>query len=826
MSSTAASEIIKIQQIMYGYDKSIDELVKVLESDLVNGLDNDNIHLKQNLLGPNKIKTIKPSIWKAYLAPLFDVLITVYLIMTVLMIFLAIWVDGVASSITIWIVMISFNMVLAIWQQFRAQKKIESLTKLSPPSARVIRNGHTTTVLAESLVPGDIIKLSLGDKIPADARIIESSNLTVNEASLTGESIPVEKNRDGRRALDENTPISQRDNMIYLGTFIQTGSARALVTKIGNYTELGKIANAMSEMQTMEIPLRNRVNSLGKKLVIVMLSFLALKIGISMNNLIQEDNFGFDEFINDLALSILIAMSVMPINIPLLTTVILISGVLNMATKNVVVKQLSVIETLGRCSVLCSDKTGTMTTSRMTAKLIWDTNSYFGISLDEFYNNILFKLKEHEVHDFLATSETDKEGLSEIYSGSTLELVLTSAILNNDANLIFKDTETKSKLGNEESRSYRVIGNPTDGALLTLALSHGFRQEAVKARYQNYRNYPFDPSIKLMSGLFRDIEEDDYMVLTKGASERILPLCRYIGDERNIRPLTKDERDKIANTINEFAEAGYRVISLAYRSIKEFPGTFTTLEQERDFIENELTYIGFAVIHDPPRPGVKKAVAELDDAGIFPVMITGDSPATAATIARQVGILDPDEIVIEGSKVSLLSDEDFFKVSVFARVSPQDKEVIVKRYQQKGGVVAMTGDGVNDALAITRSDAGIAMGLTGTEVTKESADLIISDDSYVSLVEGVREGRNLYEQIRIMIFFYLAVNIGEGMIYFFTSFDDGFYLVSTWQRIYIFSIIHAFPVLAIIFGPPDDNIMKLQPRKQDSLMPKQLAIAM
>ncbi len=806
----------KHYEIEKGYEISLKELINKLDSDIEQGLSKIEVMRRRNLLGRNEIITPKPSVWRLYLAPLFDVLIVIYLIMTGIMLLLSFFVEGLRSKVSFWLVMIVFNMVLAIFQQFRAQKKIEALQKLSPPMAAVIREGKKREIEAIDLVPGDIVELALGDRIPADARIIESSNLTVNEASLTGESEPVEKLLDGSLAISSDAPIAKHENMVYLGTFIQTGSVKVVITHTGNNTILGKIASAMSEI-SIEIPLRKRVNALGKGLGILMVLFLLILLSfVAYERITSEEKFTFDQFAFDLSQAIINAMAVLPINIPLLTTVVLITGVLNMASKRIIIKELSVVETLGRCSVLCSDKTGTMTTSRMTVKLLYDTEYYYTVWVKDDYKNALAMVSEDQVEYMLKTQRGNLPEIKTIESESSIGLLLTTAILNNDASIV-----PLTEHDDNAEKEWEIIGNPTDGALLVLAMTHGLNVDDIRARYIRERTYPFDSQVKRMSGLFVDTEEKDYMVLTKGATEVILPRCTKIGNEANAKRLTKKKKYEIQERVNQFANEGYRVISLAYKPIDKEPNQ-QDKEDEREFIENKLTYIGFTIIYDPPRPGVSTAVSTLDSAGIFPIMITGDAPTTAGTIARQVGILDHDEIVVEGKMASDLEDSDFFKVSVFARVSPQDKEVIVSRYQNRGDVVAMTGDGVNDALAITKSDAGVAMGITGTEVAKEAADIIISDDSYVSLVDGVREGRNLYEKIRIMIFFYIAVNLAEALVYFSTSFLLDFQILNNWQRVYIFSIIHSIPVLAIIFGPDDSNIMTLKPRDNDALLPRKV----
>ncbi|MCY3414872.1 MAG: cation-transporting P-type ATPase [Candidatus Heimdallarchaeota archaeon] len=808
-------KLISVQYILYGHETPLAELEKQLETDVNRGIDQQEAKRRLASFGENVIHTPKPSVWKLYLAPLFDTLILTYLLMTVIMLILAFFVEGVTSKISLWIIMISFNMILAIFQQFKAQKKIEALLKLSPPKARVIRGEEHTEIYARNLVPGDVIELSIGDKVPADARIIRSSNLTVNEASLTGESLPVDKIDDGNQTIEVGTPISQHSNFLYLGTYVQTGTAQALVIRTGNNTEIGKIASAMSGMHSLEIPLRNRINKLGKILALIMIVFLIIRLSFVSYLHISEHGYDKDRFLFNLVDSIIIAMSAVPVNIPLLVTVILISGVLNMASNRVIVKNLSTIETLGRCSVLCSDKTGTLTTSKMSVKILWDTQRYFGTTFRDI-NYTLSHIPDNEVIHFLQDEKINLPPLISIRPNSTLELLLTSAILNNDAILQFNSSTVK------DYTEYDVIGNPTDGALLLLSISQGFDEDRVKNRYRKFLDYPFDSKLKRMSGLFRDTKEGDYMILSKGATEVILPRCTRIGDEVDTQALDEAKRADIMDRVNQFAESGYRVISLAYRAIDELP-KIPDKKQEREYIESDLTYIGYMAIYDPPRPGAREAVADLDAAGIYPVMITGDSVSTAATIARQVGILDNDEIVVEGRLAEVLEDEKFFKVSVFARVSPSDKEIIVSRYQNRGDVVTMTGDGINDSLAITRADAGVSMGITGTDVTKEAADLIITDDSYVSLVNGVREGRNLFEKIRIMIFFYLTINLAEASLYFISSFIPDFHLITPWQRIYLFSIIHSFPVLAIIFGPSDREIMKLKPRSNDNIIPKKLA---
>ncbi len=773
--------------------------------------------------GKNEVTTKTPSFWKIYLAPLFDILITIYLIMTGILVILAIWYPPILGQVLFWLSIIAFNMIIAVFQQYRAQKKLDALKDLSPPKATVVREGNIAEIRASLLVPGDLVKLDLGDRIPADMRIIKSSSLTVNEASLTGESKAVSKMEDGSKPLPKDTPIAERANMLYMGTFVQTGTATAVVVSIGNETELGKIASEISEMQTLEIPLRSRVNAIAKKLVLVMLILFVASVSFKIYfRITNQMELTPEAIAQDLVQSVITAMSVMPINIPLLTTIVLITGVVKMASENVIIKELSVIETLGRTSVLCSDKTGTMTTSKMTVSRLWDTENYYAVKFDETGEVSIFMIDESMKRDASELEQFVFSQMNQIGRDTAIELLLTATTLNNDATLVIEDV-----YGEKGLSLWEAVGNATDAAFLVLAYRTTLDQNYIRQRYIKIREYPFNSTVKRMTKLFKDTEEGDYMIFSKGAAEVLLPRCTHIGNEgeNKVRPFKEGEKEKIQKDIDSFANLGYRVVAVAYRAITSFPD-FSDAIEEREWMENNLTFIGFACLLDPPRPGVKEAVAKLDQAGIFPIMITGDSPKTASTIAAQVGVLDPDEIVIEGKDILKLSDEEFFKVSVFARVSPQDKKLIVDKYQKRGDVVAMTGDGVNDSLAITRADAGVAMGITGTEVTKEAADIILADDSYVSLVKGVEQGRGLFEKIRMIIFFFIAVNIAEGIVYFSTSFIPGFVLLNNLQRAYIFSIMHGIPPVVLIFDSIAEDIMELKPRQHDAIINKRLFGAM
>lgn len=805
---------------MDGEERELYELESELKTNIKTGLKTEEVGKRLNEVGYNVVATVKPPLWKIYLAPFFDTLIAIYLLMTTSLVVLAFWYPDITGQILFWFGIIVFNMVLAIFQQFRAQKKLEALQKLSPSMVSVVRNGKIEKVLASEIVPGDVVEVNLGDKIPADCRIIQSNNLTVNESSLSGESLPVKKTPDGTITVELDDYIQDNINMLYLGTFVVTGNARALVLRTGNRTEIGKIADQMSTMQTNEIPLRGRVNKLGMKLGAMVIVFLILSITSKLyQRFSQGQEFTTAIIAKDLSNSIVVAMSIMPINIPLLTTIVLITGVLHMAKTNVIVKELSVVETLGRTSVLCSDKTGTMTTSKMSVARIWDTENHYAVTINSEGNQIIAPIEESMRRDATDLEEDVFTDFDIVVPKSPLDIMIHSVMLNNDANLIIQDLNMQTG-----GVQWEAMGNPTDSALLRFASMTKVREENLNENYVLEAEFPFDSAVKRMTKIFWDKQLGTYVIFSKGASEMILERSDSIGSEDH-RALSEAEKQLIHDDIDYYANLGFRVVSVAYKTEKNLPKNLSE-EKMREWAEEGLTYLGYVSLLDPPRKGVKEAVRKLDAAGIFPIMITGDAPTTAGTIATQVGILDGDEIVIEGKDIRKLTDEEFFKVSVFARVTPQHKQIIVERYQKRGDIVAMTGDGVNDALAITMADAGIAMGVTGTEVAKEAAELIIADDSYVSLVTGIEEGRALYEKIRMIIFFFIAVNIAEGSVYFFTSLFPDLFILNNLQRAYIFSIIHGIPPLVIIIDTISKNTMNLKPRQHDNLINVQLLNAM
>ncbi|UCG02916.1 MAG: cation-transporting P-type ATPase [Candidatus Heimdallarchaeota archaeon] len=834
--------IIDIEQkptAISGHSLELNELVSQLDSDLEKGLSQDDASRRLAKYGVNLIPKPKQSFWQVYLAPLLNTLIVIYLIMTsfiFLLAFFYLFIDPADTSIWFtaaqWVVIVGVNFLIAIIQQARAQKKIEALHKLAAPEARVIRDSNEVEIPTEEVVPGDIIKIAQGDKIPADARVIKSSSLQVNESSLTGESVPTTKVETGEAPFALETPIGDRKNMLFNGTFATMGSGLAMVVNTGGNTEFGKISLELEELNTGDIPIRQKVNVIGNYLafgMLIVFSMLIIYQGARILDQLEEGILSLKKpteligvIIFDVSNIIIKAMSVVPINIPLLTTIILITGVLAMAKHRVIIRNLASIESLGRISILCSDKTGTITAGQMTVKRIWDATTdthYYVTGLGYSPEGKIVKLDK----DMEKIGEKEAKSLKSepVVLNSSLGTLITSGMLNNDSEIIEEYIEaTKQNV-------YTGTGSPTESALLAVFNKTNIEKEKVKQIYELEREYPFDSSLKRMSKVF-NTKDSELVIFCKGATEVLLPRCNSIGYKEKSKALTNADKKKIMEYTEQFAGQGYRILSLAYKNIDKLPQKG---EEEREEVETNLSYLGFVTVLDPPRDLVDESVNETIQAGIVPIMITGDSPVTASSIANSIGMVyQKQHQTHEGKMASELADQDFVNTRVFARVAPQDKQIIVARYQQQNRVVAMTGDGVNDALALSMADAGIAMGIAGTEVSKQAADLVIADDSFNSIVTGIREGRALFQRIRVIIFFYICANLAEAGCYigasFISGFIPGFELMDHLQRAYIFGIAHTFPPLALIIDGIPKDIMDRDPIDTAGIFNRRLALTL
>ncbi len=787
----------KPNEIIY-YSQSIEDLIKAFNTDIDHGLKSSELNERYLKSGYNELPKIKKSIWKIYLAPIFNFLIVILLITGIVIVIL-----GSAEETVITFTVVILNSATVVIQQYRAQKALESLRQISALKATVIRDGNQFEVPNRELVPGDVVILEQGDKIPADGRIINYVNLTIDEAPLTGESEPVEKTNS---IIKENdVSIQKQTNMVFMGTYIYTGRAKALITGTGINTEIGKISETLNEMGSIEdIPLTRKLNRLGYILGTIVVINLIVLIIYKFSLLLIQGNFIQSEISSALVSSILRAINILPINLPILSTLVLITGVLNMAQSGVIIKNLSSIESLGRVSVICSDKTGTITKNEMTVEKFWINEEEFdvtGSGYDSeggiFKNSTPISLKDNP----------------------TFIKFIDSMVLNNNAQLVYEDVKIRLK-EKREMAVRRALGSPTEAALLVLVEKAGHIPYDIKKKYEFINEFSFTSELKRMSSIYKiNNNENEIFVFTKGAPERIIEISSSIDINGNIKPLDSNFRKEILNKIEDRANEGYRTLALSYKMFANVN------DPKREEVEKELILLGFVSIMDPPRKGVKESIEQCQNGDIKVIMITGDHPATAKTIASQMGIHKEGDLVIEGSQLKSSENIDFEKISVFARVEPSDKEIIVKRYQDNDKVVAMTGDGINDSLALKLANAGIAMGITGTDVAKETADMVISDDNFTSIEKGVRIGRGLFSKIRTIIYFFICLNIMEAIIFFTYEFIPTFDLFSSeWQHIYIFGIVHSLPSLALVIDTHPKDIMLEPPRDEEQILNKNMWI--
>ncbi len=788
--ATANSKQNQKSSIPY-YSKDLNVIYSELKTDPEIGLDEEVVSSRLIEHGPNELPKVKSTIWKIYLAPIFNLFILILIIMVIPII---IWGSFGDAILTFGVIVL--NAIIAVWQQFKAQKTLKSLLKLQALKGTVIRGGVKKEIDTTELVPGDIIDLKQGVKIPADSRIITSANLEVNEAALTGESAAVPKSELKLSAKIE-IPIQEQINMVFQGSFVTRGKARAIVVYTGVNTEIGNISTELNKGGVPEIPLTAKMNSLAKKLSIGVIIMVAVSF---LFRLFTTGDPITDAFVGAIA----VGKNLVPINLPLMTTLVMITGVLTLAQQGVIIRNLAAIESFGRVSIIASDKTGTITKNEMTVKLIWYDDKIINVPEVEYPNKTPLHL-DQSVYNFS--------------DDPYFELFIHSQVINNSTELIFEQRKIAGK-GRKEKEVRSIIGAPTEGALLTLSENIGYDIDQLRKRFEILHEFPFDSSVKRMSTVVNDKDGIKYAFI-KGASEIIIDRSTSIVLDGKIQDLTKKFQAKLLEDVEAAAKAGFRTLSIAYKPLEDF----NRENPNRDQVEQDLIFLGFVSILDPPRDGVKESVISCHQAGVAVKMITGDHPVTARTIAMDVGIFGEGDKVIEGKNIDSLTNEEFRKAAVFARVTPQDKVKIVKRYQDvENRLVAMTGDGVNDAIALKQAHTGIAMGIAGSDVAKEAADMVITDDDFNSIVRGLRVGRGIFHRIRVIIFFFIALNLMEAIIFFGFRFApvEGFEMFSILQHTYLFAIVHAFPSLALIPDPYPKGIMKEPPRDSEELVSRPL----
>jgi len=691
------------------------------------------------------------------------------------------------------------NAILGVVQEGRAEKALAALKKMSAPVARVLRGGRLLAVPSPELVPGDVVILETGNYVPADVRLVESVNLSIEEASLTGESVPVTKK--AMAVLPPETGLGDRRNMAFMSTLITYGRGKGLVVGTGMRTQIGQIAEMLQAYEEEPTPLQVKLNQLGKVLGIAALVVCGLvgligvvrdtQIGVLFGQGVSA-YFGLEDTVSKLVEMFMVAVSLaiaaVPEGLPAVVTITLALGMQEMIRRHALIRKLPAVETLGSATTICSDKTGTLTQNAMTAVQMYVDRSLLTITGEGYKPE----------GQFLDEDET--VGL-EGYPG--MRLLLRAGLLCNDARLEKGDQDGSTKWG--------IAGDPTEGAFVVAAAKAGYQHDELDKEYPRLAEIPFDSERKRMTTLHPDPRYGHYVAYVKGAPDVVLGLSTTVLEDGVIRPLTNERRSNILEENTSLAANALRVLGVAFRPLKQMPDEVTP-----EVVERDLTFIGLLGMIDPARPEVKPAVATARQAGIRSVMITGDYPKTAGAIAEEIGLLRKDGRVLTGAELDLLDEEALRSivkdVDVYARVSPQHKVKIVEALKARGEIVAMTGDGVNDAPALKRANIGVAMGITGTDVSKETADIVLTDDNYASIVAAIEQGRIIYSNIRKFVYYLLSCNMAEIAILFLAMVLNWPLPLAAIQLLVLNLITDGAPALALSMEKGDPDIMELPPR--------------
>ena len=735
---------------MIAHSKKVVEIFSELKTDSQVGLTAAEAKKRLEENGPNRLKEKKKkTLAQRFLDQFKDVMILI-LIAAAIVSFSIICIEknwGELFEPGLIVLIVILNAVMGVYQEGKAEKALDALKNMSAPHARVIRDGVEAVINADELVIGDIIKLEAGDFVPADARLIHSVSLKSEESALTGESVPSEK--DYSAEIAEDAPIGDRSNMIFAGCSITYGTAVAVVTATGMDTEMGKIANLLDGETDSQTPLQQKLAQLGKYLGIVALAACAVIFVVGILNDLDP--------IHIFMTSVSLAVSAIPEGLPAIVTIVLSIGVQRMVKKNALIRKLPAVETLGGASVICSDKTGTLTQNRMTL-----TKAF-------------------------CDGEKDSELISSENSDAIKKLLMYGTLCS-DGSVIITDEGEKH------------IGDPTETAIIVAAYKNGMLKDELNSRYERIASIPFDSDRKLMSTV--NIIDGKKIVIVKGAFDMMAARC-ISGDIDSAREMT-----------NSLSEDALRVLAIGYKEIDELPENITS-----ETLETGLTFMGLVGMIDPPRPEAAAAVAVCRRAGIKPVMITGDHVITASAIARELGILQEGDRAITGAELDNMTDKEFDEVieqiSVYARVSPENKIRIVKAWQRKGQVVSMTGDGVNDAPALKAADIGCAMGITGTDVAKGAADMTLTDDNFATIVDAVREGRGIYANIKKVVGFLLGTNIGEVITVFAAMLLWHKTPLLSMQLLWINLVTDSLPAIALGMEAVEKDVMDKKPKPKN-----------
>lgn len=753
------------------------------------GLSNAEAQRRLAQYGPNALREAPPTTFWQMLWAQFNNFVVILLIVAAII--SALLGDYIEAGAILAIVIL--NAVLGVVQERRAEEALAALKKMAAPEAHLIRDGHRISVPAEQVVPGDIVLLEAGNYVPADLRLLETVNLRIEEAALTGESVPTEKNAN--LTLSTDAALGDRHNMAYMGTVVSYGRGKGVVAATGMQTEIGQIAEMLESVGEEQTPLQRRLDDLGRTLGWVTLAVSALVFGVGW----LRGNNPLDMFL----IAVSLAIAAVPEGLPAVVTISLALGMREMIRRHALIRRLASVETLGSATVICSDKTGTLTQNQMTVTRIWVDGTTFEVEGSGYSpeGHFLLNGKPIPLEEYPA-----------------LTTALWVGALNNDA-VLEVDTNTKN---------YRMVGDPTEGALIVAAAKAGANLQDLQQAYSREQEVPFDATRKRMVTLhnvnaprledlspFTDENARQWdVVLVKGAPDIILDLCTYYQRmDDSIAPLDDAMRARVRETNDQMSADALRVLAMAYRLLpqdaSEHPGILAQAE-------NELVFVGLLGMIDPARPEVLPALETARQAGIRTVMITGDYPKTAEAIARQIGLLQPGHGILTGAALEKMSDEELREqvedVDVFARVSPQHKMRIVEALRSKGEVVAMTGDGVNDAPSIKLADIGVAMGITGTDVAKSSADMVLTDDNYASIVAAVEQGRVIYSNIRKFVYYLLSCNLAEIAIIFLSTLLWGDSPLTAIQLLWLNLVTDGAPALALGTEKAEPGIMSQPPR--------------
>lgn len=734
------------------YCSAKEAVLEELHSDAA-GLTQQEAEMRLEQNGKNRLEAAKgKSLLRRFLEQIADPMIIILLVAAFISGVLAVVENDSFTDVIIILAVVIINAVLGVYQESKAEKAIEALQEMSAATSKVLRDGQVQVIHSEDLVVGDVILLEAGDAVPADARVLESASLQVEEAALTGESVPVTKFIDLINLEDgaKDIPLGDRKNMLYMGSTVVYGRGRAVVTATGMDTEMGKIAHALQQTTDSATPLQKKLNQLSKILTWLVLGICILVFGVQL--LRAGGNLDFSFVLDSFMVAVSLAVAAIPEGLAAVVTVVLSIGVTNMSKRNAIIRRLTAVETLGCTQIICSDKTGTLTQNKMT------------------------------VVDTFGQDET---------------LLAQAMALCNDAEIDAQD---------------QVTGEPTEAALVAYAQKLGLDKRTLKKELERCGEAPFDSSRKMMSTVHRT--PTGYVQYTKGAPDVIVQKCAYYLKDGKAVPMTEEYAKEIMSANKEMADRALRVLACAQRVWETQPQEHTA-----SYLEQSLCFVGLCGMIDPIRPEVKDAIAQCRQAGIRPIMITGDHIDTAVAIAKELGILRDGAQAVSGMQLDDMDDatfaQNFQNISVYARVQPEHKTRIVNAWKNAGYVTAMTGDGVNDAPSIKAADIGVGMGITGTDVTKNVADMVLADDNFATIVGAVEEGRRIYDNIRKSIQFLLGSNLSE-VLSIFISTMLGFTVLLPVHLLWINLVTDCFPALALGMEKAERDVMRRKPRKSDA----------